>query len=317
MFPESHSHAFAVPAYQVACLKRCHPLEFFVALMNNQPTVFYPMETPKQDARRFGVPVLNPCVNRSRAKCAPETGDVQLILWPSVLRAAPRRVGQPGGRGEGTRIEAGRHYQKAAVAGTPSKGTPTTAASSFLLSIQRGRYALRERRYTNPAANPPMTTTIMSAITHPGSPPASSAGGVTVGIAVGIAVGTAVGLAVGTAVGLAVGTAVGLAVGTAVGLAVGTAVGLAVGTAVGLAVGTAVGLAVGTAVGLAVGTAVGLAVGTAVGLAVGTAVGLAVGTAVGLAVGVVAGASSTSVTMMVTATESVPPRPSDTVTVTS
>jgi error-prone DNA polymerase len=53
-----------------------------------QPTVFYPMETLKQDARRFGVPVLNPCVNRSRAKCAPETGDVQLILWPSVLRAA-------------------------------------------------------------------------------------------------------------------------------------------------------------------------------------------------------------------------------------
>ena len=88
MFPESHSHAFAVPAYQVAWLKRCHPLEFFVALMNNQPTVFYPMETLKQDARRFGVPVLNPCVNRSRAKCAPETGDVQLILWPSVLRAA-------------------------------------------------------------------------------------------------------------------------------------------------------------------------------------------------------------------------------------
>ena len=31
MFPESHSHAFAVTAYQAAWLKRHHPLEFFVA----------------------------------------------------------------------------------------------------------------------------------------------------------------------------------------------------------------------------------------------------------------------------------------------
>ena len=37
MFPESHSHAFAVTAYQAAWLKRYHPLEFFVTLMNNQP----------------------------------------------------------------------------------------------------------------------------------------------------------------------------------------------------------------------------------------------------------------------------------------
>ena len=65
MFPESHSHAFAVTAYQAAWLKSHHPLEFFVALMNSQPMGFYPMETIKEDARRFGVPFLNPCVNRS------------------------------------------------------------------------------------------------------------------------------------------------------------------------------------------------------------------------------------------------------------
>ena len=40
MFPESHSHAFAITAYQAAWLKRYHPLEFFVALMNNQPMGF-------------------------------------------------------------------------------------------------------------------------------------------------------------------------------------------------------------------------------------------------------------------------------------
>ena len=80
MFPESHSHAFAVTAYQAAWLKRYHPLEFFVALMNNQPMGFYPMETLKQDARRFGVSFLNPCVNGSLAVCAPENGSVRLGL---------------------------------------------------------------------------------------------------------------------------------------------------------------------------------------------------------------------------------------------
>ena len=80
MFPESHSHAFAVTAYQAAWLKRYHPLEFFVALMNNQPMGFYPLETLKQDARRFGVPFANPCVNASEAKCAPRRGVVLLGL---------------------------------------------------------------------------------------------------------------------------------------------------------------------------------------------------------------------------------------------
>ena len=80
MFPESHSHAFAITAYQAAWLKHHHPLEFFVALMNNQPMGFYPIETLKQDARRFGVPFLNPCVNLSGTVCAPESGEVRLGL---------------------------------------------------------------------------------------------------------------------------------------------------------------------------------------------------------------------------------------------
>ena len=80
MFPESHSHAFAVTAYQAAWLKRYHPLEFFVALVNNQPMGFYPVETLKQDARRFGVPFLNPCVNRSGVDCLPFEDSVLLGL---------------------------------------------------------------------------------------------------------------------------------------------------------------------------------------------------------------------------------------------
>ncbi|MCY3732804.1 MAG: OB-fold nucleic acid binding domain-containing protein, partial [Chloroflexi bacterium] len=80
MFPESHSHAFAITAFQAAWLKRYHPLEFFVSLINNQPMGFYPVETLKEDARKFGIFFLNPCVNRSRVRCAPEDGAARLGL---------------------------------------------------------------------------------------------------------------------------------------------------------------------------------------------------------------------------------------------
>ena len=80
MFPESHSHAFAVTAYQAAWLKCHHPLQFFVSLMNCQPMGFYPVETIKEDARRFGAPFLNPCVNLSGVKCCSHNGSVLLGL---------------------------------------------------------------------------------------------------------------------------------------------------------------------------------------------------------------------------------------------
>ena len=80
MFPESHSHAFAVTAYQAAWLKCHHPLEFFVSLMNCQPMGFYPVETIKEDARRFGVPFPQPLHQ-------PKRGEVQF---------PPKRLGAAG-----------------------------------------------------------------------------------------------------------------------------------------------------------------------------------------------------------------------------
>ncbi len=90
MFPESHSHAFAITAYQAAWLKRSYPGEFFVALVTQQPMGFYPLETLKEDARRCGVPFRNPCLNRSRARAIPEDGSVRLGLQSvkAVGRAA-------------------------------------------------------------------------------------------------------------------------------------------------------------------------------------------------------------------------------------
>jgi error-prone DNA polymerase len=69
MFPESHAFAFGVTAYQASWLKFHYPLEFFVAIFNQQPMGFYNLETLKEDARRHGIEVLNPDINRSQAKC--------------------------------------------------------------------------------------------------------------------------------------------------------------------------------------------------------------------------------------------------------
>jgi error-prone DNA polymerase len=72
MFPESHAFAFGVTAYQASWLKYYHPLEFFVAIFNQQPMGFYNLETLKEDARRHGITVLNPDINKSQTKCVIE-----------------------------------------------------------------------------------------------------------------------------------------------------------------------------------------------------------------------------------------------------
>jgi len=78
MFPESHAFAFGVTAYQAAWLKYHYPLEFFVAIFNQQPMGFYNLETLKEDAKRHGIRVLNPDINKSRSKCIIEEGALRL-----------------------------------------------------------------------------------------------------------------------------------------------------------------------------------------------------------------------------------------------
>ena len=127
-FPESHSHAFAITAYQAAWLKRYHPLEFFVTLIDNQPMGFYPMETLKQDARRFGVPFLNPCVNRSQIQCVPEDGS-------GAARSRPYqgcwRVGSARHRA-GTRDARGRYGSPADL--VSRTGIKQQAAASLVMA---------------------------------------------------------------------------------------------------------------------------------------------------------------------------------------
>ncbi len=106
-FNKSHAAAYAMISYQTGWLKANHPVEFFAASMSldisntDKLAVFY------QDARRFGVPVAPPDINRSAADFD--------VAWDaeggSVLYAlgAIRNVG----------IEAMRHVVEVREAGGP------------------------------------------------------------------------------------------------------------------------------------------------------------------------------------------------------
>ena len=80
MFPESHAFAFGVTAYQISWLKYYYPVEFYLGLFNQQPMGFYSPETLKEDARRHGVTLLNPDVNRSDEVCTIEGDSIRLGL---------------------------------------------------------------------------------------------------------------------------------------------------------------------------------------------------------------------------------------------
>jgi error-prone DNA polymerase len=66
-FPESHSVSFAYLVYASSWLKLHHPAAFCAALLNAQPMGFWSPHTLVRDARRHGVKVRRPDVNRSLA----------------------------------------------------------------------------------------------------------------------------------------------------------------------------------------------------------------------------------------------------------
>ncbi len=93
MFPEGHALAFAFTAYQMGWLRRYHPLEFFVALFNEQPMGFWDPDTLKQDARRLGLRVAHPDVNKSDLLCTAE-GDDTLRLGLTFVKGVDNRLGE-------------------------------------------------------------------------------------------------------------------------------------------------------------------------------------------------------------------------------
>jgi error-prone DNA polymerase len=71
-FPESHAWSFALIAYATAWLKRHHPAEFCLGLLNSWPMGFYPPATLVNDARRHGVEVRGPCLKEGDWECTVE-----------------------------------------------------------------------------------------------------------------------------------------------------------------------------------------------------------------------------------------------------
>jgi error-prone DNA polymerase len=73
-FPESHSVSFAHLVYSSAWLKLHYPAAFTAGLLNSQPMGFWSPQSLVADARRHGVAVCRPHVNRSEVGASLECG---------------------------------------------------------------------------------------------------------------------------------------------------------------------------------------------------------------------------------------------------
>lgn len=72
-FNKAHAACFARITYQSAYLKAHYPAEFLAGILSAQPMGFYPPRTVAEEAKRLGIAVLPPCVNRSEAVFTVET----------------------------------------------------------------------------------------------------------------------------------------------------------------------------------------------------------------------------------------------------
>jgi error-prone DNA polymerase len=106
-FPESHSVSFAYLVYSSAWIKLHEPAAFCAALLNAQPMGFYSPHSLVQDARRHGVVIRTPDINRSGAgatlePCEDSEGGLAVRLGIGSVRTIGDDLAE--------RIDAGRPY---------------------------------------------------------------------------------------------------------------------------------------------------------------------------------------------------------------
>jgi DNA polymerase-3 subunit alpha len=100
-FNKSHAAAYALVSFQTAWLKAHHPTEFYAASMAYDITNTDRLAAFTEDARRSGIKMLPPCINRSQADFSVEGDAVRYAL------AALKNVGEKAmeavvaGRGQG------------------------------------------------------------------------------------------------------------------------------------------------------------------------------------------------------------------------
>ncbi|NUT38314.1 MAG: error-prone DNA polymerase [Hamadaea sp.] len=93
-FPESHAMSFAYLVYASSWLKRYHPAAFLAALLNAQPMGFYSPQSLTDDARRHGVEVRRPDINRSLVTATLESEGA--TRWGAEPGEPPSRWGLGG-----------------------------------------------------------------------------------------------------------------------------------------------------------------------------------------------------------------------------
>jgi DNA-directed DNA polymerase III PolC len=74
---KAHASTYGHISYQAAYLKAHYPAEFLASVIANKAG-FYDARTYIEDARRFNVRILTPCVNRSDIECRAESGSGEL-----------------------------------------------------------------------------------------------------------------------------------------------------------------------------------------------------------------------------------------------
>ncbi|MGO3326016.1 error-prone DNA polymerase [Gordonia sp. (in: high G+C Gram-positive bacteria)] len=85
-FPESHSQSFASIVFYSSWFKLHHPAVFCAALLRAQPMGFYSPQSLVADARRHGVQVHRPDVNRSRSYAWLENGGLDVRVGLAAVR---------------------------------------------------------------------------------------------------------------------------------------------------------------------------------------------------------------------------------------
>ncbi len=100
-FCKAHAAAYAVLSYQTLWLKCHYPAEFLAAILSNQPMGYYPPRVLAADARRCGVAVLPPDVNRSTDHYTVEDGAIRVSLSQvkGISREAVASIIQRRGKG--------------------------------------------------------------------------------------------------------------------------------------------------------------------------------------------------------------------------
>lgn len=90
-FCKAHSASYAVESYQSLYLKVYYPLEFMVAVINNQGG-FYRTEVYVHEARMSGALILNPCINKSGYETSLHGREVYLGLM--LLQGLENRLAE-------------------------------------------------------------------------------------------------------------------------------------------------------------------------------------------------------------------------------